>query len=105
MNMTADRVRLLGVALLLGALLNHGISHVTNLDVRQPTPGLLRLARDLTRRTGGSPTEVIDQCLDLIDKPERVRQLPVLVERGFTFPVGVYVEQTLIANCAEGIDA
>jgi hypothetical protein len=53
MNMTVNRVRCLSVALLLAALLNHGIFHVSNANTGQQTSGLLRLARDLTRRTGG----------------------------------------------------
>ena len=57
MNMTVNRVRSVSVALLLAALLNHGIFHVSNSNVGQQTPGLQRLARDLMRRTGGSPIE------------------------------------------------
>ena len=57
MNMTANCVRSLSVALLLAALLNHGIFHVSNANTGQQTSGLLRLARDLTRRTGGSLME------------------------------------------------
>jgi hypothetical protein len=44
MNMTANRARTWSVALLLAALLQHGIF--------QETRGLLQLGRDLMRRTG-----------------------------------------------------
>ena len=89
MKMTANGVRGLSVALLLGALLNHGIIQSPNPGPGQETGGLLRLARDLMRRTGGEQSNelsardfqrVIDQGLDLVYKPHRVRQLRVPVE-------------------------
>jgi hypothetical protein len=53
MNITADRARSLSLILLLAALLNHGILQPHDLGAGQQTSGMLRLARDLMRRTGG----------------------------------------------------
>jgi hypothetical protein len=53
MNITVNRARGMSVALLLAALLNHGILSNPNFGAGQESRGLLRLARDLTRRTGG----------------------------------------------------
>jgi hypothetical protein len=53
MNITAKRARSLSLVLLLSALLNHGVFPTHDLGARPPTYGLLRLGRDLMRRTGG----------------------------------------------------
>jgi hypothetical protein len=58
MNISANRARSLSLTLLLSALLNHGVllqSH--DLAAGQQTSGMLRLARDLMRRTGGIPDD------------------------------------------------
>jgi hypothetical protein len=53
MNITANRARSLSLVLLLSALLNHGVFQTHDVGAAQPTYGLLRLGRDLMRRTGG----------------------------------------------------
>lgn len=53
MNISANRARSLSLVLLLSALLNHGVFQTHNVGAGQPTYGLLRLGRDLMRRTGG----------------------------------------------------
>ena len=53
MNITAKRARSLSLVLLLSALLNHGIFQTHGLGAGQPAYGLLRLGRDLMRRTSG----------------------------------------------------
>ena len=57
MNITAKRARSLSLVLLLSALLNHGVFQTHNVGAGQPTYGLLRLGRDLMRRTGGFATD------------------------------------------------
>lgn len=52
MNINANRVRSSSLILLLWALLNHGAFQAHDLGTGQRTSGLLRLGRDLTRRTG-----------------------------------------------------
>jgi hypothetical protein len=53
MNISANRARSLSLLLLLSALLNHGVFQTQHVGAGQPTYGLLRLGRDLMRRTGG----------------------------------------------------
>ena len=53
MNISAKRARSLSLVLLVSALLNHGVFPTHDLGARPPTYGLLRLGRDLMRRTGG----------------------------------------------------
>jgi hypothetical protein len=57
MNISANRARSLSLLLLLSALLNHGVFQARNVGAGQPTYGLLRLGRDLMRRTGGFPVD------------------------------------------------
>jgi hypothetical protein len=52
MIMTANRARSLSVALLLAASLHHGIFQNPTVSTGQETRGMLRLGRDLMRRTG-----------------------------------------------------
>jgi hypothetical protein len=52
MNITANRARCLSQILLLSALFNHGVLQAHDLGTGQQTSGMLRLGRDLMRRTG-----------------------------------------------------
>jgi hypothetical protein len=56
MNITANRARSLSLILRLAALLNQGVLQAQELRAGQQTSGMRRLARDLTRRTGGEPS-------------------------------------------------
>jgi hypothetical protein len=57
MSFTRNHSRALSVILLLSALLTHGVFQMPDSGAGLQTSGLLRLGRDLMRRTGAADVE------------------------------------------------